>query len=290
MNYIILVISLCLGVSKNLVSKAGKTVFDGISNLMSANIITATLALVVFSIGGLNLSNLSIDVVLLALVYGLFTMGAQSLYILAVKNGSVSICSLVYASCFLIPTFFSIIVYDEPFSILKIVGIAVMLISILMVSYRPKSTDVSHMTRLSWYLIICSMISAGGVGILQKIVGNSSKNIGQSEFLFLSFGFMLMFSLLIKILNSVKNKEKFIPNQKSFFLFAALLAVSQVIANRLNIFLVGVMPGMIFFPVINGGTIIASSIGARVIFKEKLAMIQILGIAIGVAALFFVAV
>ncbi len=290
MNYIILAVSLCLGVSKNLVSKAGRNVFEGISNLMSANIVTALLALVVFGIGGLELSSLKFGIILLAFVYGLLTMAGQSLYILAVKNGSVSVCSLIYASCFLIPTVFSSAAYNEPFSVLNIVGIAVILISVVMVSYRPKNAGSGGMTGLSFLLIFLSMASAGSVGILQKVVGYSYKDVGQGEFLFIAFGFMLIISLMIKAAVCLKKREKALPSQNKFYLFAVILAVSQVAANRLNMYLVGVMPGMIFFPVINGGTIIASSVGSRILFKEKLGVIQIFGIAIGIAALILIAI
>lgn len=45
---------------------------------------------------------------------------------------------------------------------------------------------------------------------------------------------------------------------------------------------------MIYFPVINGGTIIASSLGSRFLFKEKLVSMQMAGIIIGVIALFLI--
>lgn len=290
MNYIILAVSLCLGVSKNLVSKAGRKVFDGVANLMTANIITALTALVIFGVFGVSFSEIKGGVLLLAMLYGLFTMGSQSLYILAVKNGSVSVCSLIYASSFLIPTVFSTIAYREAFSAVKIIGIAVMLISILMVSYKGKGQESGGMTGISFVFVFLAMLSAGSVGIIQKIIGHSFENVENGDFLFVAFCFMLAFSLAVKIAVTLKNKEKIIPADKSFFAFALALAVSQVVANKLNMFLVAVMSGMVFFPVINGGTIIVSSVGSRIMFKEKLGAIQIFGIAIGIVALILIAI
>ena len=49
MNYILLIISLILGVTKNIIPKSGKNEFQGFNNLMSVNIITAIVGIVIFA-------------------------------------------------------------------------------------------------------------------------------------------------------------------------------------------------------------------------------------------------
>ena len=44
-NYILLLVSLILGVTKNIIPKSGKKDFSGFDNLMSVNIITAIIGI-----------------------------------------------------------------------------------------------------------------------------------------------------------------------------------------------------------------------------------------------------
>ena len=54
-KYLLLALSLFLGVAKNLIPKAGEKAFTGINGLMNVNIVTSLLALLVFSAGGYSL-------------------------------------------------------------------------------------------------------------------------------------------------------------------------------------------------------------------------------------------
>ncbi len=295
MNYVLLGISLCLGVSKNLISKAAKKEFNGLNRLMSANLVTAALALVVFSVSGLDFSRMADPVfIVLALLYGLFTMGSQSLYILAVKNGSVSVCSLIYASCFLIPTVFSACMYENGMAFTKLIGIGVMLVSVLLVSFQKREEN-KKFDLFSLIAAILAMLAAGSVGILQKLYSHDFGGEGMNEYLFLSFAFMLFFSLGVKGGMFFAGKRQsnasteVRPYRPIFFLFAAMLAVSVVVANKMNMYLVGVLPGVLFFPIINGGTVMASALLSRVLFGEKLTPMRISGLLIGLVAMVLIA-
>lgn len=55
--------------------------------------------------------------------------------------------------------------------------------------------------------------------------------------------------------------------------------------NVVNLFLIGVMPSVIFFPIANGGLLIMTVLAAVVFFRESLKAIRWLGIIIGIAAM-----
>ncbi len=296
-NYILLGISLFLGVGKHLISKAGKKEFAGVDRLMSANVITALLALAVFGLGGLAPEGMKDPtLLLLALLYGLLTMGCQSLYILAVKNGSVSVCSLIYSSCFLIPTVFSALLYESGISPFRLIGIAVMLLSILLVSYQRKEGE-KEMSLFSLVMAFVAMCSAGSVGILQKLYIHEFGGEGMNEFLFASFAFMLLLSLLTKaVLWMVEGKTREQKNERcayafprAFLLCAVILSVCVVSTNKLNLFLVGAMPGILFFPIINGGTVMLSALLSRFLFGEKLKPMRVAGLLLGLVATVLIA-
>lgn len=213
--YILLLLSLCLGVSKNIISKWGEKSFGFLNGLMSVNIITSIVALFVFATGISGIGSAVTPLfILMALLYGIFTLASQSFYITTVKGGSVSICSLIYASCFIIPTVYSVIRNGETVSLYKGLGIAFMIFSVILVSLKNK-TDKSFSQKSIKYTLL-AMCSAGSVGILQKEFGNIYPQNLLDTFLLLAFFFMLTASAILKIFISAKSKNNLLYTTSCF--------------------------------------------------------------------------
>ena len=286
MNYILLFTSLILGVTKNIIPKSGKKDFQGFDNLMSVNIITAIVGIIIFAMKGINFDIIwDSSFIILAFLYGMCTLGSQSLYMVATQTGSVSVCSLIYAACFIIPTLFTAIYYNESFSVFRIIGIAVMLVSVIMISVKGEENTNSSKKYLIYAFL--AMLCAGSVGIMQKLFSRMYNGVGINEYLFLAFLFILIFSIIGKINAAEKSTPQ--KHSSNFYILAFLLSLSVVIANKLNMFLVGALPGLIFFPVINGGTIMFSAIVSKYLFKEKLSLLSWCGIIIGILAIILIA-
>ena len=87
------------------------------------------------------------------------------------------------------------------------------------------------------------------------------------------------------------NKKKNIPKSISFsfksttFIMAVVSGIFIALANQINLYLSGVMSSAIFFPVVNGGGLILTTIVAIAFFKEKLSKKQWVGLIIGVIAI-----
>ncbi len=288
MNNFLLAVSLCCGVGKNLLSKAGEQSFSGLRGLMRANMVTAALAICFFawqSIGapqnGLGL------LVILAVCYGIFTLGSQSLYILAVKQGSVSICSLIYSSSFLLPTIYSVFRFSETVTLSKAMGIALMLLAILLVSKSKGSPARTGRTQVVYALL--AMLCAGLVGVLQKEFGTRFLPEQLPVFLCVAFLTMLVCSLLLD-LGAARHGQAAPPLNAAFWLPALLLGLCVTVANQLNTFLASALPGILFFPVLNGGCILFSALLSAIIFHEHIPLRTWLGISVGIGAIVCIAV
>ena len=289
MAYFLLAVSLGLSVLKNLLSKGGRDVFRGGRNLMLSNVMTGAVAMIVFAIAGVDFSAFRDPLfVTLAFLYGLATVGSQSLYIMAVRNGSLSICSLIYSASFLIPTVFSAVVYREPMTWNKVVGMLCMLLAILLVSGKGKGPE--KMGRLSWILVFLSMLCSGSVGVLQRVVGHRWNGENQTGYLCGAFVCLFILSGIGPVLFR-KRGERIEYSKRRFLLFGGAMAVCVTFANRLNTYLGGgALPGMVFFPVLNGGCILLSALASRVLFRERLSLRQLIGIGIGLCAMICLAI
>lgn len=59
-------------------------------------------------------------------------------------------------------------------------------------------------------------------------------------------------------------------------------------ANKLNLYLSGILDGIIFFRCVNGGYISLSALFSKLIFKERLSCLQWAGIAGSIAAIMLI--
>lgn len=279
--YLLLAVSIALGVAKNLLSRS----IDGISRprrTLCLNLITAFCALAVFGIPLIGKENGLFSgkatFFALAALYGVFTMLSQILYIRAVEKGPVSVCALLYACGFLLPTFYAVLFCDERLGVTRGIGLFVLLVSVLTVNVGEKTTPVGEARLSSWLpFALGATAASGGVGILQKLVRTSFPHESTDAFLFCAFGVMAVLSLmLLAFFKDGDTKEhRFSP----ITLCGELcLAASLVLANKLNLFLSGVLPGSVFFPIVNGGCIALTAIFSGILFREKFSARKICGL------------
>jgi len=66
-----------------------------------------------------------------------------------------------------------------------------------------------------------------------------------------------------------------------------VLGLTSALANEFNVYLTGVMPSAVFFPLVNGASLVLSTASGVVLFKEKLSRRQWVGLAVGTAAVLF---
>ena len=73
-----------------------------------------------------------------------------------------------------------------------------------------------------------------------------------------------------------------IISKSTIFVIVAGIIIGAV--NKINLYLSGVMVSYIFFPIVNGGVIILSSLAAITVFREKLSRNQLIGLLFGIAS------
>ena len=291
-DYLLLGGALCIAVTRNIFGKTKKEYFSGLKNLMTLNLVTAVIALVIFAVTGLDFSNIDgVGFLIISLVYGTFIVLGQTLNLMAVKNGDVSVCTMIYSSGFIFPTLFSVLILKEDAGAMKFIGLALMVVAIVLINL-----EISKKEKKSYFYLlfaIPSMISSGVLGILQKIFFENFDQ-GQNEFLFLSFLFVIVISGACVLFEIYKNKsakaqenqEKDAERTKKYLTAIGSYAVCAAIVYK---YLSGALDGMIFFPVFNGGTLIVTSMISILFLQEKSTLFKVLGIAIGVLAIVLIA-
>jgi multidrug transporter EmrE-like cation transporter len=159
----------------------------------------------------------------------------------------------------LIPMIFSIILWNEIPTLLQWTGIALSLISILVVNFSFK--DLSSKS-LNWTLILLFIF--GGMAefsnkIFQKYAITEYKN------LFLFFVFFIAF--LISIFFTFKEKK---PVAFKDLLLGILVGIPNLFSSYFLIVALNYVNTSVAFPIYSAGSILLINIGGFIIFKEKL--------------------
>ena len=284
MNYIILAFSVfVLTLQATYSNIFSKKTLKNKADIFLFNIISGFASCVTLLLMSGKLTAPSIFTILLAILFGLITLLMQLAYMKALSCGAMSY-SVLFLSCgMIIPTIIGSIIWKEPVDIFQILGV-ILLILVFYFSANPKKDEKITATWLIY--AIASFLFSGIIGLLQKVHQTSIHVIEINEFLIIAFITVMILSGVMYFWQTSHNLVlRSFRLRSSASVNAMIVGVCVGIVNKLNLYLSGQMPSIIFFPLVNGGLIILSAIVSILFFKEKMRKIQYISILVGVIAI-----
>lgn len=284
--YLLTVMSILMETAKNVFSNSfSKTHLKNNTDIYKFNTYmyagSLIVLLAILLVKGVELSLYTIG---MAFLFTVASSGMQTTLLRALQHGPLSFVNFIQTSGgIVLPSLFGAFCLQQGISGLQIASLPILLVSLAMVM-NLKKEDASVSLRKWLPSAGMSMLWCGIVGILQAMFQASEH---RDEL----YGFLTVTFLLIVLMNLIpwKMTEKRVPANFSVRSGAIVLPVVSGIfmgiVNIVNLFLVGVMPSIIFFPIINGGLLIMTVLAAVIFFREYLKAVQWLGILIGIAAM-----
>lgn len=261
----------------------------------------AVSALTVFLLAKCRLE-FSAFTVWLALLFGAVVCLQQLTLLLALSKGPLSYTMVIVAMSTLITALSGVFFWHEHLRAVQLVGIVLMVLClVLSVKREPKKSGESGGRRLSavWLLLaLLAMVFNGGVGILQKTHQSSAHKAELPAFLFVAFAFCAVFSVFCYLFLTIRARGKrqeagaeestarsphFSRNLIALFL---LSGVCVALCHCINLYLSGVVAAAVFFPIVNGGALMLTTLASLLLFHERLSLTQWLGLALGAVATF----
>ena len=259
-NISLLILSIVLATGRNLLSKSISRFAFGKKDffLLQAFIFLAG-ALVLTPLGAAAAAPLTL---LYALIYGVLLILAQWCYTAALESGKLSLCATVYSLGFILPTLSGMLFFNEDITLVKILGVILVLPAIVLSGGKKKDTD----TKNGGYMIplVLAMFASGGLGIMQKVQANSPFVEQKGTFVLVSFVVAGIISLACAI---VKGGERSIT--KTAAISSAGIGVCFAVCNLLNTHLAHELDSAVFYPTLHIGMTLLSLAMSILIFKEK---------------------
>lgn len=153
---------------------------------------------------------------------------------------------------------------------------------ILSVDFKEKQKSVP----LKWYIFcFLTFVTTGSIGVMQRWHQSTEYKNELDEFLVIAFICSTITSVIGYFISKNKAEKEYKINSKGIamiIIFGIISAFCVAANNKLNLYLSGIMDTAVFFPVVNGGGLVLTSVAAFVIFREKLTLQKWIGLIIGI--------
>lgn len=212
----------------------------------------------------------------LILVFNVFAMSSQRV--------GVAITAVSSKMSVIIPVLIGYFIYNESINIQKIIGIIIIFPAFYLIFKKKEKVDFKKI------LLILPILLFIGNGSNDSLLKHVQKLYINNDFeLFLAVAFFTSFiiGLIILFINYLAGKFKL--NIKS--ILAGLLLGGLNYSSTL--FFMKALPhfeSSVFFPIFNISIVVSSALIGRLIFKEKLSTINLIGFLIAICAITLIAI
>lgn len=246
-------------------------------------------AAVLFCMGGFTITCSSFTV-WTGILFGTICALQLLTYSMAVSKGPVSYTTVIVSMATVIPALSGFLFWNEQLVITQIIGIVLMVACFILSVEKGK--DEKKASALWFVISIISCVLSGCVGIMQKYHQSSEFSSELYPFLIISFIFSAAITAIAAFVFYKKQKNDFLlPQAKErkyigciFAAVAVVVGICTALNHAINLYLSGIIPAAVFFPIVNGGNLLLVSITSIIFLKERLSKKQYIGIAIGVCA------
>ena len=281
---LLLTVSLLAALGGNIVRKLYTHRESGIlSTFLCTAVVSVVSGLLLLLLGGFPIP--STFTVLLGILFGVILTLQLVTNLVALELGPLAYTTVIISFSTLITALSGTLFFAESLSPLKLLGIALMLVSFALAAERGK--DDAKRANLRWLLFcVAAFFLTGGIGLMQKIHQSSPHREELNAFLIIAFAVSALLSAPVALF---LHRRQASENGKSascritpYLLFLmVIIGICTGLNHKLNLYLSGIIDSAVFFPVVNGGGLILSTLAALVLFRERLTVRQWAGVIIG---------
>ncbi len=277
MNYVFVIFATVLLAFDFALQKKYQT-FEGVDLIagLKFNAVSGMLtAVIFFALSGFKIE-FSLFSVVLALLMSLFCMIYIILGFKILKSNGMAVYSLFLMSGgMLLPYLFGVLFLDEPLSVLRIIGVLLILFAVIL------SNKTKLKLKISFFLLCLSVFILNGfVSIISKCHQINTAFAPVSSTAFVMYSGIAKFLFGSATLMFCQNKSKRSFSSKNTFFIMIGSALIGGVSYMLQLIGAKELPATVLYPIVTGGSIIFSALSGKVFFKEKLSFYQLASIAL----------
>lgn len=201
--------------------------------------------------------------------------------VIAVANGSLSLTTLVISYSLMLPTFYGLIFLKDKVSIGLFPGIALLVVSLVLINKKNDSCPVT----LKWIVsVLLAFVGNGMCSVTQKMQQIAFDGAYKNEFMTVALIAVVVLLIVFSLISERREIKKY---ARSGWHLALICGIMNGVVNLFVMLLSERMLASVMFPLISAGGIIVTYIVSRVFYREKLTKIQFLGFILGIISVVF---
>ena len=239
------------------------------------NINKAVIGSILFlALGWINGFSRHVQTMLFGIGYGISLCISMHTGFKALSIGPMALTSIIASFSLIIPFLFGIILWNESLTLLKFIGIILLLFSIILINIK-KETGFSA----KWLLYALATLLTNGIcSVIQKMHQINFPTLYRTEFMFWA---LLCVSIILLVTHNTKKNRK---EHFEFSLLGIASGVANCCANYIVLYLSATENASVLFPIIAVANIITVWAIGLLFFKERLKILQTIGLIIGVVS------
>lgn len=281
-EYLLLLFSVCVNVTGSSVNNrfAKKRGTDPVT-ASAYNLLVACTGLIVILLSG-GAETCSPVTIGLGLIFGMLSGCSIVARTAALSCGPMALTLLIGSCGMLIPTFSGALFWQEKLSGTKLIGVALMVLALICIMGKSETRKVG------WkWCILCaiSFLCTGFISVMQKVQQHSA--YAEERASFLAVAFLVSVCMNGVMFLAAHRENPGIPLRPNPALIGSGVVTGSCngVINILNLYLSGVIPAVVFFPLVNGGAILLSGLVGTLLFREKCTPRQAIGFLLGLTAI-----
>lgn len=232
---------------------------------------------------------------LIAFLFGAFFVLTLTTMTMAMNSGHMGITLLIQNSSLMVPTIYGMVVWGEKMTLFKGLGIFFILV-LLALSAGDDTTAAGSMknwNRKRWMLLTgLAFFGDGILGILQGMMSRASAETSSNTFTFWTSIFSIIVAGLVYLFFRMRGKnEKLVCSRKEAAVFTGLIAgigVGTAGGNSFSILALTYLPGIVFFPLRQGGLVLVMWLVGILLYREKVTKRGLIMLATGLLGLILI--
>ena len=224
----------------------------------------------------------SAEMLLYAIPFSICYTIAYVFTMFSIKNGPLSLTSLIISCSVAVPVIFGVVALKEPVNIALILGVILLFLSVVFVAEPWRKEEMRITVKWIIYSSV-TFFSNGFCMSVQKLFQIKDKGVHSNEFMVCSLILTFLSILILVLAKERKSIRNFIKG--GGIIWPVLCGAGNGIANQLTMMLAVVLPASFLYPVQSAGAIILTAVISMLFYKERLSLVQKAGFAFGVFAI-----
>lgn len=216
-----------------------------------------------------------------AIMFAASYVASTVFMLLAIKEGSLALTSLIIQYSLIIPTVFGFVLWGEKIRLLATIGLVLLVISLALINLEKRG-DEKNVTPKWLIYVVLAFLGNGFCSTSQKAQQIYCDGQYKNEFMILalsiSFIFMMASALFTERENLLYNLKRGLPTY-------SVCGIANGLVNYLVLVLSTEMAASVMFPVISAGGIVTTYLVSLLIYKEKMSRRQTIGLVVGAASI-----